>query len=111
MVIEIDTDGVEAHELLAFLKKTEREIGRVDTFRWGPRTIDIDIIYIEDVNIHTLDLTVPHKELLNRNFVLIPLSDLIEYLYIDGRKVFLKKCIEQSQDSVELYISREEIGF
>ncbi len=61
-------------ELLNKLNEIENELGRVRTIRWGPRTLDLDILiyddYIEDSEV----LTIPHKEMANRKFVLEPLS-------------------------------------
>jgi 2-amino-4-hydroxy-6-hydroxymethyldihydropteridine diphosphokinase len=63
-------------ELLVFIKKTEQKIGRQQTFRWGPREIDIDIIFYDDLQQQTEALTLPHPEFRGRDFVLRPLSDL-----------------------------------
>lgn len=63
-------------ELLAFIKKTEQQIGRVERFRWGPREIDIDIIFYDDRILETADLTLPHPAFRQRDFVLRPLQDL-----------------------------------
>ncbi|MBL0099797.1 MAG: 2-amino-4-hydroxy-6-hydroxymethyldihydropteridine diphosphokinase [Saprospiraceae bacterium] len=50
--------------------------------RWGPRSIDIDILYCDDLILQTETLTIPHKELYNRNFVLIPLMEIAGDLLI-----------------------------
>ena len=64
-------------DLLATAKRIEREMGRRPSERWGPRTIDIDILLYGDAQIASPTLTVPHPELWNRRFVLLPLADLI----------------------------------
>ena len=64
-------------ELLITIKGIERQQYRVKTKHWGPRTIDIDILFYGNIQIKTPDLTIPHKELFNRPFVTIPLLDLI----------------------------------
>ncbi len=74
-VAQIDT-GLSARQLLWNLHLIEKRLGRVRTQRWGPRTIDLDILlYGEDV-IEESDLRVPHPELAVRSFVLVPLVEL-----------------------------------
>jgi len=64
-------------ELLGFLKKIEYDMGRKKAGRkYGPRIIDIDILYYGDVCIDSNFLTIPHPKLTERNFVLIPLSEI-----------------------------------
>ena len=74
-VIKIETD-LEAPELLRTLKTIESQLGRIETFRWGPRTIDLDILFFDDVEIHTEDLQIPHPLIQDRQFVLIPLAEI-----------------------------------
>lgn len=72
------------YELLAAVKKIEADMGREPTRRWGPRLIDVDILFLGD---HTLDdpeLTLPHKELFGRGFVLRPLAEIAPDLVLDG---------------------------
>jgi 2-amino-4-hydroxy-6-hydroxymethyldihydropteridine diphosphokinase len=63
-------------QLLAGLLGLENELGRVRLKRWGPRTIDLDILLIGDEVIDEKDLTVPHPEMVNRLFVLEPLAEI-----------------------------------
>jgi 2-amino-4-hydroxy-6-hydroxymethyldihydropteridine diphosphokinase len=63
-------------ELLARCQRIEDQLGRVRTVRWGPRTIDIDILLIEGVTVNTEHLTVPHPRLYEREFVLAPLAEI-----------------------------------
>jgi 2-amino-4-hydroxy-6-hydroxymethyldihydropteridine diphosphokinase len=74
-VIKIETDS-EAHELLRTLKAIESRLGRVETFRWGPRTMDLDILFFDDLEIHTEELQLPHPLIQNRQFVLVPLAEI-----------------------------------
>ncbi|MGA2316681.1 MAG: 2-amino-4-hydroxy-6-hydroxymethyldihydropteridine diphosphokinase [Thermodesulfobacteriota bacterium] len=74
-VIKIETD-LEAPELLRTLKTIESQLGRTETFRWGPRTIDLDILFLDDIEIHTEELQIPHPLIQDRQFVLIPLAEI-----------------------------------
>ena len=74
-VIKIETD-LEAPELLRTLKTIESQLGRTETFRWGPRTIDLDILFFDDAEIYTEELQIPHPRLHERQFVLIPLAEI-----------------------------------
>ena len=74
-VIEIETD-LPPYKLLRRLKKVEASIGRVESFRWGPRLIDLDILFHGKRIVRLPMLTIPHKNLHNRAFVLVPLAEL-----------------------------------
>lgn len=73
--IEINT-SYSPFEFLKKCQKIENKLGRKRTVRWGPRTIDIDIIFWNDEIIDTEDLKIPHYDLHNREFVLKPLIDI-----------------------------------
>ena len=95
---ELDMDG-----LLAFVKKTEIDTGRVRRFENGPREIDIDILLYDDTAYSDETLTVPHPKMAERDFVLRPLSDLSPDLVhpVLKRKVSKMLCqIHPSQLSV-----------
>ncbi|MCX6038031.1 MAG: 2-amino-4-hydroxy-6-hydroxymethyldihydropteridine diphosphokinase, partial [Chloroflexi bacterium] len=63
-------------ELLKHLKLLETELGRLPTVRWGPRRIDMDILFYDKLILDTPELTIPHPRLHERAFVLVPLADL-----------------------------------
>jgi 2-amino-4-hydroxy-6-hydroxymethyldihydropteridine diphosphokinase len=63
-------------ELLKHLKLLETELGRLPTVRWGPRRIDMDILFYDKLVIDIPELTIPHPRLHERAFVLVPLADL-----------------------------------
>jgi 2-amino-4-hydroxy-6-hydroxymethyldihydropteridine diphosphokinase len=63
-------------ELLHQIKSIETQLGRVPTVRYGPRTIDLDILFYENQVFDTPQLTIPHPRLHERAFVLVPLADL-----------------------------------
>jgi 2-amino-4-hydroxy-6-hydroxymethyldihydropteridine diphosphokinase len=74
MVIEIRT-AFSAMELLDVCLKTELVLGRKREIKWGPRTIDLDILLYNQENIETEKLVVPHPRMLERAFVMIPLLE------------------------------------
>lgn len=75
VVLEVDID-LEPHDLLAACNRVETQLGRTRVVRWGPRTIDIDILLIDDLTIADANLTVPHPRMHQRAFVLLPLLEL-----------------------------------
>ena len=74
-------------ELLTQAQAVETELGRVRHERWGPRTIDIDILHIEGAESNTPELTLPHPYMTERAFVLVPLAEIAPDLVIAGRTV------------------------
>ena len=75
LVLNITTDYL-PEELLKICKNIEKKLGRVIRNKWHEREIDIDIIFFNDMIIDTDNLKIPHPELYNRQFVLIPLSEI-----------------------------------
>ncbi|MEW6094563.1 MAG: 2-amino-4-hydroxy-6-hydroxymethyldihydropteridine diphosphokinase [Chloroflexota bacterium] len=67
--------------LLKRLKQLEGELGRVPSVRYGPRLIDIDILFYADLVLDTPQLTLPHPRLHERAFVLVPLNDIAPNLH------------------------------
>ncbi len=67
---------LEPPALLAALQRIERDAGRVTTFRWGPRVIDLDILAYGDVRLAGPELTIPHARLHERAFALVPLAEI-----------------------------------
>jgi len=63
-------------DLLKHLKRLEIELGRLPAVRWGPRRIDMDILFYDRLILETPELTLPHPRLHERAFVLVPLADL-----------------------------------
>lgn len=75
LVIKLETE-MDAPTLLCSLKEIESRLGRVKTLRWGPRAIDLDILFFNDHQIQKDDLTVPHPLIQDRQFVLVPLVEI-----------------------------------
>ena len=67
------------HELLDELHRIEKEAGRERIIRWGPRTLDLDIIFYDDMILQDDDLCIPHVEMHKREFVLKPLCGIAPY--------------------------------
>lgn len=95
-VIKIKTDFSE-REILKIINKIENELDRKREIRWGPRTIDIDILIFSDKKINETDLIIPHKEMLNRLFVLVPLIEIYDGEYFEKEKI-----IERIEELVEV---------
>lgn len=74
-VVELDTD-LTPRELLDWCRRLEDAAGRVRAERWGPRTLDVDILLVGDLVVDEPDLQVPHPRMWERDFVLRPLADL-----------------------------------
>jgi dihydroneopterin aldolase/2-amino-4-hydroxy-6-hydroxymethyldihydropteridine diphosphokinase/dihydropteroate synthase len=68
------------HELLIQLKKIEQDIGRRPSIRNGPRTVDLDIVFYDDIELKTPDLEIPHPRMAEREFVLRPMADIAQEL-------------------------------
>ena len=75
MTVKCETD-LDAAFLLTHLKQIEVQVGRVESFHWGPRLIDIDILFYDNLVMDTPQLVIPHPRLHERAFVLIPLADI-----------------------------------
>jgi 2-amino-4-hydroxy-6-hydroxymethyldihydropteridine diphosphokinase len=86
--IEIET-SLDPHALLFALHKVEQKFGRDRAHepRWGPRTLDLDLIAYDDVSIDQPELTLPHPRLFERAFVLVPLVEIARDRVIAGRAV------------------------
>lgn len=90
----------EAEEILQIIQKIEKELGRIRNVPWGPRTIDIDIIFYNKQIINMKELIIPHSNMASRNFVLIPLveiaPDFIHPVLSLSNEELLRKCKDKS---------------
>ncbi|MBR4748773.1 MAG: 2-amino-4-hydroxy-6-hydroxymethyldihydropteridine diphosphokinase [Abditibacteriota bacterium] len=71
------TTSLTPSELLRWVKETEKICGRRETFKWGPRVIDIDIIFYDNIIYDSPDLVIPHRDLRQRPFVIEPALEII----------------------------------
>lgn len=93
-------------ELLAVLKNIEKGMGRIDNIQWGPRIIDLDILFYGDEVVETESLNIPHPLLQERAFVLIPLEEICP----DKIHPIIKKTVRQLKEDLghDKYIKRKE---
>lgn len=90
MAIEVETDR-KPNELLLILKQIEKELGRIETGKWGPRVIDLDILFYNDLVLDKPDLKIPHPYLHEREFMLKPLCEIAP----DKKHSVTKKTVEE----------------
>lgn len=84
-VVALDTE-LEPHDLLQALQAVEQQHGRRrDGPRWGPRTLDLDLLLYDQCRIDTPELTVPHPHMAERAFVLVPLAEIAPHADIPGK--------------------------
>ncbi len=102
--VEIETI-LNPEKLLSHLKTIEQRLGRTKTVRNGPRSIDIDILFYEDLVVHTKDLIIPHPRIEERLFVLRPLLDLDPEFIHPLQKISLRKMYQHRRwnEKVLLY--------
>lgn len=104
-VIKSDTD-LEPFDLLEFVKGIEVSMGRQETFRFGPRIIDLDILFYDDLILDTPKLTIPHPRIRERAFVLIPLAEIApELLHPVFKKTILELKTALDHSNIEVYES------
>ena len=102
-VCEVRT-SLEPLALLHTLLEIEQEMGRVRLRHWGERNIDLDLLLYEDVVLDTEELKLPHPDMQNRDFVLLPLAEIAPELV----HPILQKSIEELSN---LYISKRAVIF
>lgn len=85
-------------ELLNSIKHLEKSIGRKKRLRWGPREIDIDIIFCENITIQHHSLKIPHENFQKRKFVLLPMMELDKNYPIDGTESTIESVFNRCKD-------------
>lgn len=84
-------------QLLRYLQSLEEKAGRIRALKWGPRTLDLDILFYNHLILEDPQLTIPHKDMANRDFVLTPLKELAAYY----RHPVTGKTIEEMEGEVK----------
>jgi 2-amino-4-hydroxy-6-hydroxymethyldihydropteridine pyrophosphokinase len=104
-VVQAKTE-LKPHELLKIINTVEKELGRERVIRWGPRTIDIDILLYGDVTINDDDLKIPHERMWERAFVLVPLNDIAPNIVKGGMK--LSDIVESLPDKIGVRLYKRD---
>ncbi|MCL2676409.1 MAG: GTP cyclohydrolase I FolE [Streptococcaceae bacterium] len=98
-VLRIAT-GLNPVELLKFIHSVEARLGRTREIHWGPRTIDIDILFYDKEEMNTDELIIPHKEVFHRLFVLVPLQEIMAEDFAYRSQV--EQAVESLKDSQQM---------
>jgi len=106
LVIKLETDFY-PRELFEFVKGCEKEIGRKKRTRWMEREIDIDILFYGDLVVNDSELTIPHKEIVNRKFVLIPLNEIAGDFTHPVLKKKIKLLLQNTKDTSDVKLFNE----
>lgn len=93
-VVEGDTE-LTALELLHFCKQIEQEMGRMETIRFGPRLVDLDVLLYGKLQMKTPELTIPHERMTQRAFVLVPLAEIAPHLNIPGTGMTVEEALSK----------------
>lgn len=109
MCIEVET-SLNPKELLAVCQNVEQALNRKRIIRWGPRTIDVDILFFNDIILDDEELTIPHPRIEERAFVLIPLLDLNNNLFIKDKSISmcLDLLTDEERQDVKEFIGDEK---
>lgn len=96
-VIKVETD-LKPEELLQTCMQIEQELGRKRDIRWGPRTLDLDILLYNHENVETEILSIPHPRMDERAFVIIPLMELEPEMILPKMKTSLSDLLDKIPD-------------
>lgn len=91
-------------EVFSITKVIEAELGGGKLVKWGPRNIDIDILYCDDTILQSEHLTIPHPQLYNRNFVLIPLLEIAGDFIDPVKKLTIDELYDECTDEGEVLL-------
>lgn len=96
-------------ELIKALKEIESEMGRVPTIRYGPRLIDLDLLFYDDLVFETEKLSIPHPRMRGRAFVLVPLADLApEIIHPVYGETVIEMLAEVDPAGIHVYSDEED---
>ncbi len=85
-VVSIET-SLWLKELFHFLKEIEKKLGRTVSEKWGPREIDLDLLFFDKLIYSDFELNVPHPGIMERDFVIVPFSEIAPDFIFPGREI------------------------
>lgn len=96
---------LEPHSFLAEMQEIERRLGRTRHIHWGPRTVDLDLLWMGGKRLDTPDLVLPHPRMQERAFVLLPLADIVPENEPSGLYTTVKTAIENldGKEGIQLW--------
>jgi 2-amino-4-hydroxy-6-hydroxymethyldihydropteridine diphosphokinase len=109
MAVELET-SLTANRLLEVCLKIEKELGRKREIKWGPRTLDLDILLFNNENIEAENLIIPHPRMHERAFVLIPLLELNQTLWHPAMNAPLTRVLDEIVDKEGVRLWRQING-
>jgi len=109
IAVKLSTN-LEPAELCSQLKKIEKEMGRVASEKWGPRIIDLDIIFYDDLIYDDDKLHIPHLESAKRDFVIVPIIEIESDFYHPREKIFLKDINFDENEKTIIKIANEKLN-
>ncbi len=87
--------------MLEHLKIIEKKLGRIQRPKWGPREVDLDLLFYNNLIFSNESVTIPHKEVIYRDFVLVPLSEIAgDFVHPALNKKICDICLEDSEKFV-----------
>ena len=107
-VIQVSTDLC-PDELLMKLKEIEKRLGRAQREKWGPRVIDIDILFYDDLSCASPEMEIPHPRMWERNFVLIPCAEIAPQFVHPVLKKTIKELLDTSPDQKKVVKVSEKL--
>lgn len=103
--------SLDPHSLLVELRKIEDEQGRQRKEHWGARTLDIDILLFDQMEMNDPQLTIPHPGIINRDFVLVPLLELSPSLVQPQTGISYQEHLEQLKKETSLSLKVHHEGY
>lgn len=103
MAVQVSSSK-EPEDVLSLIQAIEKKAGRKETSHWGPRILDIDILYCDDIILNKEYLTIPHPGIYERNFVLIPMIEIAGDMTDPVKQMTLDELYEKCTDTCEVYL-------
>ena len=100
-VIQVETT-LTAHAILSEIQNIEKELGRERIITWGPRTLDLDILFIENQIIQDAQIHVPHMHIQNRKFILIPMNEIASDFIHPLLEKSIRELLNETTDASEV---------